>query len=89
VTDRPDNDSPRGSLLRNVGIARALAARPVVSVVLGLAFLALAVSFYTGHGPGGRYHDVSRGETLVMTLSCLVIGGYFLRAAALAWRRRT
>lgn len=85
--DEPQEQLPHRSVLHNLGIARSLAARPVLSLVLGVAFVALSASFYWGHGPGGRYHDATRGETLVMALSCLVIGGYFLRATALAWRR--
>ena len=79
---------PHRSVLHNVGIARSLAARPLLSLVLGVAFVALSASFYWGHGPGGRYHDATRGETLVMALSCLVIGGYFLRATFLYLSRR-
>jgi len=78
--DPPEEQLPRRSVLHNLGFARSLAARPVLSLVLGVAFVALSASFYLGHGPGGRYHDATRGETLVMALSCLVIGGYFLRA---------
>jgi hypothetical protein len=89
MSEQPQEKLPHRSVLHNFGIARALAARPVLSLVVGLAFLALAVSFYTGHGPGGRYQSATRGELLVMTLSCLVIGGYFLNATVRAWRRRS
>ena len=85
--EQPEEQVPRRSVLHNLGFARSLAARPWLSLVLGVAFVALSASFYWGHGPGGRYHDATRGETLVMALSCLVIGGYFLRATYLSRRR--
>jgi hypothetical protein len=66
-------------VLPRFGIARSLAERPWISLLLGVAFVALGASFLLGHAPAGD-GTVSKGEALVMALSCLVIGGYFVRA---------
>ena len=71
-------------LPRLVG-ARALAARPGLSLVLGIVFLAGALLFATGRFPGATHDVTTRGETTVMTISCLIVAVYFLRAA---WRAR-
>ena len=76
-------------MLRNLGdFSRALTTRPAWSLAVGVAFVALGVLVSAGRAPLAAVHEVGRGETIVIGVSCLVVGGYFLRAALLGWRRR-
>ena len=76
-------------MLRSPGdFSRAFTKRPAWSLVVGVAFIALGVLVSAGRAPLAAVHEVGRGETIVIGVSCLVVGGYFLRAALLGWRRR-
>jgi hypothetical protein len=58
-------------------------ARPRLSVVVAVAFLALGAAFLGGWHPRAGAGEIARGETILMTGVCVVIAAYFLHCARL------
>jgi len=73
--------------VRNLGTSAFFSTQPVLSAVVAVAFFALGAAFLNGWHPRAGAGEIARGEAILMTGVCVVIGGFFLRCARLGWRK--
>ncbi|MCE3284673.1 MAG: hypothetical protein K0R70_929 [Steroidobacteraceae bacterium] len=71
-----------------LGTSTFFRSRPALSATAAAVFAVLGLAFLIGWLPRAAPHEVGRGETILMTVACVVIAGYFVWCARMGWRRR-